>query len=920
VTTEQLLREIGGRAFAAGNVLSEKQRALALFEAATPFDGAVRWTEYRRGVFQTKDGAVREAPWPQLGDEMRAYARRVVPKGGGWWFTGAVSTNGGCRDSDIESVTMLILDADDAGEWDMLRGVLEEARLAHIAQRSSSHTPEAPKWHLLVPLARPWTGKKHEWRCIWRFLVGWFSAAGGLRCNVDGDPPAYGFDPKTDRLGQPSFPAAKRAAGQPPPETITTTGHALDLDTLLERAGFDRAWFAAAAVASPEPDRPKCTPEHGLLALAFAEAGMLRHRIERGDARGFAVVCPTTHLHTGPRHDRDDSSMVFDPRPGSTKGYLHCKHRCGDRTPDDALKLLPTEAVERARKKWRALHQGAERAADAVVRPKIVINHEEEEINNAAVAALLGREDVYQRSGALVHVVLDSVTGGPAVTEIALPTLREILAGCIEWRRLQEVEADVFEERPTHPPDWSIRAVHAREVWSGMRPLVGVVETPTLRRDGSVLQTPGYDKATGLLYRSTGEFPAVAEAPTLEDAERARDELLEVVNDFPFAAKAHRAAWMALVLTVFARTAIDGCVPMAALDAATPGTGKGMLSDVLSILATGRDASKTPLPSDDDEMRKRITSLLVEGEMLIFLDNIARPLGYPSLDACITATVWKDRALGNNRTITVPNLALWIATGNNLQFAGDSARRVLHIRLESNVEKPEDRTDFMHPLLLPWVRRERGRLVTAALTILRAYFVAGCPDMKAKSWGGFESWSRLIASCVMWMGMEDPQKTRIALTEQSDPVRDSLHGVLCGWKRLQESCHLAPGDGLSLGQVLRALYPAPTRMPGPPEPPFYEELREALETMVAPIAPGKPPAAQKLGMHLHHVRKRIAGGMMLDRARIERGGVKWLVISAGEEPVPKEVRVSPASPASSLSEVAYDTAERAAIHDECGPS
>jgi hypothetical protein len=908
LNADELLREIGVVAYDRASALDAKRQTLTLFEAATPFDGVVRWTEYMGGVRHTTGGALREAALPELGAQMLRYAKRVEPKGGGWWFTGAVSKNGGCRDADIALVTMLILDADGAGEWDAARELLHEAGLAYIAQRSSSHTPSVPKWHLLIPLAQPWSGPKHEWRCIWRFLVAWMSAAAKLRSDVAADPPVYGFDPKTDRLGQPSFPAAKRTVADVPRETLVVTGNALDLDAFLDGAGFDRSWFQAATHEPASADAVRCSPEHGLVALAFSEAGMLGHRIDRGDAKGFAVVCPTGHLHSGPRRSRDDSTIIFDPLPGSTKGYFHCKHRCGDRKPDEVLKLLPPEAVERARIRWRAAHRPKE-STDAARRPKIVLSPEEQEINDDAVAALALHPNVFQRGGFLVHVVVDPRTNAPRITPIALATLRELLADSVDWRQLKATkDKDVLEEVPVHPPDWCVKAVHAREVWTGVRPLAGVVETPALRPDGSVLQTPGYDDATCLLYRPTAEFPLIPDAPTLADAKEALAQLLEVVVDFPFAGEAHRAAWVATVLTLLARAAIQGCIPMAAFDASTRGTGKGKLVDATSNIVFGRDACKMPQPKNDDEMRKRITALLLEGERLIVLDNIARPLGDPSLDACLTATEWKDRLLSTNITITTPNLALWIATGNNLQFDGDTARRAFHVRLESDLENPEHRENFRHAELLTWVRRERSRLVVAALTVLRAYFVAGSPDMGCKPWGSFEAWTRLIANGLVWAGMADPQATRLQLEAEADTGRQALYGLLRGWKQMQDVCGLPPTAGFTIGQVVRTLYPAPTREPRPPEPPGYVEFRDALEAMVSPSAPGKPPSAQKLGMHLHHARHRIVGGMMFDRVGVDQAGAKWRVQSAGNDQ-------------SSLSDAErFDAEERDAIRKEADRS
>ncbi len=88
---DALLREIGVVAYDRASVLEAKRPTLILFDAATPFDGVVRWTEYMGGVRHTTGGALRKAALPELGAQMLRYAKRVVPKGGGWWFTGALS-------------------------------------------------------------------------------------------------------------------------------------------------------------------------------------------------------------------------------------------------------------------------------------------------------------------------------------------------------------------------------------------------------------------------------------------------------------------------------------------------------------------------------------------------------------------------------------------------------------------------------------------------------------------------------------------------------------------------------------------------------------------------------------------------------------------------------------------------------------
>ena len=133
------------------------------------------------------------------------------------------------------------------------------------------------------------------------------------------------------------------------------------------------------------------------------------------------------------------------------------------------------------------------------------------------------------------------------------------------------------------------------------------------------------------------------------------------------------------------------------MDANVRGCGKSLLADVTGVITAGRSMARMTQPRDEDEFRKRITSLAMAGESLILIDNVAGALGGASLDAALTATTWSGRILG--RSEMASNLLLfatWYATGNNVVLL----RRTLHVLLESPEENPEERTGFNHPDLL----------------------------------------------------------------------------------------------------------------------------------------------------------------------------------------------------------------------------
>lgn len=347
--------------------------------------------------------------------------------------------------------------------------------------------------------------------------------------------------------------------------------------------------------------------------------------------------------------------------------------------------------------------------ADAGGSPRpveIVVGDDEFRVNDEAVAAIGSDPDVYCRGGLLVHVVTQEApeleaairrpVGAPLVRELAKPLLRERLTRVARWkqRRGRGEEAELV---GAHPPDWCVSAVQARGWWANVRRLEAVVTHPVLAPDGSVLATNGYHARTGILACLPSDLSlCVPDRPTPDDVSAAVAALLDPVADFPFETPAHRAAWVAGLLTPLAWFAFTGPSPMFAIDGNIRGIGKGLLADVIALVVTGRRFPTMSYTNDREELRKKITTVAVEGERLVLLDNLAGAVGNDVLDAALTSDQWKDRLLGGNRVYDGPLSVTWFATGNNVQFHADTSRRVCHVRLESADERPETKANFRY--------------------------------------------------------------------------------------------------------------------------------------------------------------------------------------------------------------------------------
>ncbi|MEK0430304.1 MAG: hypothetical protein RL139_108, partial [Gemmatimonadota bacterium] len=315
---------------------------------------------------------------------------------------------------------------------------------------------------------------------------------------------------------------------------------------------------------------------------------------------------------------------------------------------------------------------------------------------------------------------------------------------------------------PTVPSALVVNALLARGQWP-LRHLTAVSETPILRPDGSILQTPGYDVATGYVYRPSCEFPTVPSAPTQEDAAAALAELVDVFADFPYVDDAARMVPIAAILTVIGRSAILGSCPAFLFDATTRGSGKTLQADAVSAVALGRSAARKSWPSDPDELGKILSAYALAGARLVLFDNVPAGVefGGGDLDQCITARDAVElRILGRTEMKRLPWGGVIMASGNNLTMGEDTVRRVLLARLESPLENPEDRVDFRHPHLFDWIMSERPRLVVAALTVLRAFTRFNGHLHDGKAWGSFEAWSRLIPGAIVYAGGADPMLAR----------------------------------------------------------------------------------------------------------------------------------------------------------------
>ena len=207
-----------------------------------------------------------------------------------------------------------------------------------------------------------------------------------------------------------------------------------------------------------------------------------------------------------------------------------------------------------------------------------------------------------------------------------------------------------------------------------------MITAPTLRPDGSLLDGPGYDSATGLLLKA-GRFSSVKLQQSRQDLRAAFATLWEPFKLFPFVTAHDQGVAVASVLTALVRRSLPSA-PGFSFDAPTAGTGKTLLAQcVLSLM--GAVPQVVPECREEDELRKRLLAALREGKPGLLLDNIRDVFGSSALEAFLTSEYYCDRVLGVSEMLSFPTDILLLISGNNFMPKGDLWRRLLTCRLDA---------------------------------------------------------------------------------------------------------------------------------------------------------------------------------------------------------------------------------------------
>jgi phage gp37-like protein len=500
------------------------------------------------------------------------------------------------------------------------------------------------------------------------------------------------------------------------------------------------------------------------------------------------------------------------------------------------------------------------------------------EADEVGQAFLVAGLPIFVRAGELVSPAIEEVPAAKGRTtnvvrlrQLTVDVISDLLSRYVDFQRY-DGRAKKF--LSVDPPERIAKIMLARGHASCFPKVAGVVTTPTLRSDGSILRDPGYDPAARLylVLDPRLKMPVAAESPTREDASKAINLLRDLLSGFPFVTLGDRAVALSGIMTAVLRGAMS-VAPMHVFRAHAAGTGKSLLVDVASAVASGRCCPVIAAGRTEEETEKRLGALLREGVSVVSIDNVNGELGGDALAQMTERPLVRVRILGKSEAPEFECRSAIFATGNNVVLVADMTRRAVVCTLDAQVERPELRHFAFDPLLR--VLDDRGVYVAACLTIARAYRIAGMPSLDLPPIGSYGEWSAQVRAPLVWLGEVDPV-TSMETAREEDPELGAIRELFALVPRLVE-------DGaLDFRWPTRRLIDVASGNLASLALRLVEDGADLLEMLTRVAGEGRGVvSSRRLGKWLSKICGRVVDGQRLVKSAGHAHGVLFSVEPAG---------------------------------------
>lgn len=406
------------------------------------------------------------------------------------------------------------------------------------------------------------------------------------------------------------------------------------------------------------------------------------------------------------------------------------------------------------RKAYHAsVHKPPKRTGKAGARPEIVTSRQLRTIRNEAWNAVVKAPFLFTHGRRLARIE------GTKLEALTKDHMLNVLVDYADWVSIRQLK-DGEKVSPSQPPP-KLPGMMLADPDPRVREIESLITVPTLGRDGKLLYKKGYNEAQRvfLLNMPGSRGLNLPHAVSMEQAQKALKFIeQDWLGDFPFVSEADKAAALALTFLPFLRHYIDANTPLHLIEAPSEGTGKSLLWQLMSMVATddGGIQQLTGCTGNEEEIRKAITTARMDGRWYLVLDNESGELKSGQLAKAVTLPMWSDRILGANLPFEARMTGLvWVLTGNNLDMSRELIRRTVPITLDANVPEPWTRDKFKIADIIKWTQDHRRKLIEAHLTVVQGWADAGCPEDWTARFGRCERWASVMAGFLGWLDVKD---------------------------------------------------------------------------------------------------------------------------------------------------------------------
>ena len=354
-------------------------------------------------------------------------------------------------------------------------------------------------------------------------------------------------------------------------------------------------------------------------------------------------------------------------------------------------------------------------------------------------------------------------------------------------------------ESPCYPPPQSTGAVYA-ELARHLPPLHGIKRAPFYCGGIIVCVTEsGYHSGTGYWCDQGSGWDMGLD---IEEALRRIDDLL---NEFPYEQPADRATAFGMLIGQALKVEFQS--PILEVSKPASQTGASKLCQTIACLADGREPATITASVREEETDKRIIGKLRYIPQGLLIDNVSRKLTSDVVASGMTSTYTGGRLLGVNDCAAVLTKALQIyVTGNNESLSRDMVNRAISVRLDAQVEHPEERTGFRHQLPSDALT-DRVYFYNAALSLVQRWIDAGKPPTRTKfrPLDSFRPWMDAVAGILYHAGINGFNQNRQRFLDRADESGAEGQHFVSLWLASKHTTDCSTQDLLEIGEKVFTL-------------------------------------------------------------------------------------------------------------------